>query len=48
MVAPHFCSLYSSLRLCVRVNDSQAEKEMDVTMECISCTLEMMEMLLSF
>ena len=32
----------------VRVHDAQAYKKMDVTRECISCILELREMLLSF
>ena len=32
----------------VRVHDSQAYRKMDVTRECISCILELREILLSF
>ena len=32
----------------VRVHDSQAYRKMDVTRECISCILELTEILLSF
>ena len=48
--------MYSSLEICcegpddvddVRVHDSQAYGKMDVTRECISCILELRELLLS-
>ena len=32
----------------VRVHDSQAYRKMDVTRECISCILELREILISF
>ena len=32
----------------VRVHDSQAYRKMDVTRECVSCILELREILMSF